>query len=204
MFARVFGLFILIFVGGCKPSADSFSPGLQPSPEHPPRLHKYWRLQGFELQDQSGTVFSLSSMMGKVWVVDFFYSSCPGPCPALTSRLSELHRAFEDEDRVRFLSVSSDPEKDSPAVLRAYAEKFRADSRWFFLTGAKTEVYRLANEGFKLSLKEMSEEKEPISHSTRLALVDTDGWIRGFYEGIGEDSPSSTQRLREDIRELLH
>jgi protein SCO1/2 len=142
-------------------------------------------------------------MKGKVWVVDFFYSSCPGPCPALTSRLSEVHQEFSGDARVGFLSVSSDPEKDTPEVLRAYATKFKADDRWHFLTGPKGRVYDLANNGFKLSLKEVPDAPEPISHSTRLALVDREGWVRGFYEGVGEESSSAGRRLKEDIEALL-
>ncbi len=195
----LFSVFILFSMVACKPSVAPHVVTTQPLP----RLEKYWQLSDFDLQDQMGETFSLPRMKGKVWVVDFFYSTCPGPCPALTSRLSEIHRDFSGEPRVGFLSISSDPEKDTPEVLRAYAKKFHADDRWYFLTGQKSSVYGLANNGFKLSLKEVPEATEPISHSTRLALVDAEGWVRGFYEGVGEESPSAAKRLKEDIRALL-
>jgi protein SCO1/2 len=114
-----------------------------------------------------------------------------------------MHRAFQREGRVAFLSISSDPEKDTPEVLSLYSKKFGADGRWNFLTGSKAAIYKLAIEGFKLSLQEDVGAAEPITHSTKLALVDSNGWVRGFYEGVGEESKGASARLTEDIRELL-
>ncbi|MEI6712348.1 MAG: SCO family protein [Verrucomicrobiota bacterium] len=186
----------------CKPRAGDAEVRALAAPEE--RLRKYWQLPEFALQDHNSVAFASSQMKGKLWIVDFFYSSCPGPCPMLSSRLSGIHKQFKDEPRVGFLSVSSDPEKDTPEVLAVYAKKFGVDNRWFFLTGPKQSVYRLANEGFKLSLQEVVGAPEPISHSTRLALVDQDGWVRGFYEGVGDESEKATLRLMEDIRQLLN
>ncbi len=189
---------------GCKPGQSVSDPVqlLGPKQSGLPRLHKYWELPDFELVTQSGAAFSKSSMLGKIWIVDFFYTSCPGPCPALTSRLSGMHQAFSSDAGVGFLSVSGDPQKDSPEVLSVYAQRFKADERWVFLTGEKSRVYALANEGFKMSMKEMPGEQDSVSHSTRLVLVDKEGWVRGFYEGIGEDSTEVTARLEADIRKL--
>jgi protein SCO1/2 len=161
-----------------------------------------WQVPGFELRDQRGASFDGSSLKGRVWVVDFFYSTCAGPCPMLTSRLSEIHRKFAGNSRVGFLSISSDPEKDTPEVLAKYAEKFGADDRWFFLTGEKAAVYRLANEGFKLSLTEVPGAVEPITHSTKLVLMDSEGWVRGVYEGVGDASLKASDKLVEEIGEL--
>lgn len=166
-------------------------------------VRKFWEIPEFSLTDQNNNVFSLRAMEGKVWIVDFFYSSCKGPCPMLSSRLSVLHKRFESDSRVRFLSISTDPENDTCEVLKEYAKKFSADFRWLFLTGQKAEVYRLANHGFKLSLQEMEGAVEPISHSTRLALVDSHGWVRGFYEGVGEGSERSASDLIRDISKLI-
>ena len=190
---------------GCKPG-QSVSDAVQllgPKQSGLPRLHRYWELPDFELTTQTSAVFSKRSMLGKIWVVDFFYTSCPGPCPALTSRLSGIHQKFSADARVGFLSISGDPHKDSPEILSVYAQRFGADERWVFLTGQKEQVYALANEGFKMSMKEMPGEQDSVSHSTRLVLVDREGWVRGFYEGIGEESADATARLESDIRELL-
>ncbi|RFC45554.1 MAG: protein SCO1/2 [Verrucomicrobia bacterium] len=166
-------------------------------------LKRFWPVPAFELVDQESRVFNSAQMLGKIWVVDFFYTSCPGPCPALTSRLSEVHRSFSGENRIGFLSISSDPEKDQPAVLKKYAEKFNADSRWLFLTGQTSAIFSLANQGFKLSLTRTEGGVEPVTHSTRLVLVDGSGWVRGFYEGVGEEGNEASVRLGEGIRKLL-
>jgi protein SCO1/2 len=133
-------------------------------------------------------------MSGRIWVVDFFYTTCPGPCPALTSRLSEVHRAFAGDARVGFLSISSDPVKDTPEVLRRYAERFKADKRWLFLTGDESAVFKLANEGFKMGIAKVEGAPEPVTHSTKLALVDESGMVRGFFEGVGEEDGTGKGR----------
>jgi protein SCO1/2 len=198
----------LFFVGcfglvSCRPQIDKTQAEVRSLATPEERLRRYWQIPEFALQDQNSQPFVSSQMTGKLWVVDFFYSSCPGPCPMLSSRLSDIHKQLKNEPQVGFLSISSDPEKDTPEILSVYAKKFAADNRWSFLTGQKQAVYKLANEGFKLSLQEVVGAPEPISHSTRLALVDHEGWVRGFYEGVGADSEKAAPRLIEDIRELL-
>jgi protein SCO1/2 len=196
---------LLAVFSGCKPgpSGSDSVQWLGPKQAGLPRLHKYWELPEFELTTHVGAAFSKEKMLDKVWVVDFFYTSCPGPCPALTSRLSGMHQKFSKEPKVGFLSISGDPQKDSPEVLSVYAQRFKADDRWVFLTGEKDRIYALANEGFKMSMKEMPGEQDSVSHSTRLVLVDKQGWVRGFYEGVGEESDEATGRLEADIGELL-
>lgn len=192
---------------GCKRGADdslAFEVELpKGKSSHVKAAGKFWEVPDFSLEDQDGKVFSLRKLSGKIWIVDFFYSSCKGPCPMLSSRLSDLHKKFENDSRVGFLSISTDPEKDTSEVLKLYAKKFDADSRWVFLTGRKEEVYRLANQGFKLSLQEVEGAAEPISHSTRLALVDSIGWVRGFYEGVGDGGDNAARELIRDISKLM-
>lgn len=162
-------------------------------------LPKLWQLPEFSLTERSGQPLKLADLQGKVWVADFFYTTCPGPCPMMTSRFSSLHRDLAQEPEVRFVSISTDPEKDTPEMLRAYAERFQADDRWLFLTGEKAEIYQLAIAGFKLSLAETPGAPEPITHSTKLALVDRTGAVRGFYDGLAEDQA----RIKADILRLL-
>ena len=163
-------------------------------------LQRYWEIPDFSLTERTGQSVGMSDLKGKVWVADFFYSTCPGPCPMMSSRLSEVHKALTDQSDVRFVSISTDPQKDTPEVLQAYAKNFGASDRWLFLTGEKEAIFSLAEKGFKLSVSEDPTAAEPITHSTKLVLVDRTGTVRGLYEGVGQDD---SQRLIRDIRRLL-
>ena len=160
----------------------------------------YWPVGDFALTDRNERPVTLDDFKGKVWVADFFYSTCPGPCPMLSSRLSDLQKAIGDDNRVRLVSISTDPEKDTPAVLRQYAEKFHANERWLFLTGSKAAIRELALTGFKLPFSENPGGAEPIIHSTRLILIDQSGTIRGLYEGTTKEGG---EQLLHDLRRLL-
>ena len=194
-------LFILLF-SGCKPQPAQMLASVEP-PQGTNLSQKFWQVPAFELVDQDGNAFNSGAMLGRVWVIDFFYTSCPGPCPALTSRLSELHKQLSSENRVAFLSISSDPEKDKPEILKKYAVRFGADQRWSFLTGPVSTVFSIANQGFKVSLTKIENSPEPVTHSTKLILVDSKGWVRGFFEGVGEETGEASNRLEEAIRVLL-
>jgi protein SCO1/2 len=169
-------------------------------PAVPQTLRAYWPVPSFSLTSAVEKTVTDKDLRGKVCVLDFFYTTCPGPCPMMTSRLSSLQASVANMPSVRLISISADPEKDTPEVLRQYAEKFQAGENWLFLTGAKPAIHDLANKGFKLSIVEMPEAAESITHSTKLVLIDQAGMIRGFYEGAGEDS---TPPLLADIQRLL-
>ncbi len=205
LFTVLFGVVSALNLGACKPPSRGTAAVLAPDAggANADALKQYWQVPAFELIDQDARKFNSGEMIGKVWVVDFFYTTCPGPCPALTSRLSNLHKAFAGDSRVGFLSISTDPEKDQPDVLRKYADKFGADARWRFLTGKTSTVFALANNGFKLSLTGSKDGIESGTHSTRLALVDGSGWVCGFFEGVGDEDSASTARLTEGIHTLL-
>ncbi|MDB6171740.1 MAG: hypothetical protein JWL59_1051 [Chthoniobacteraceae bacterium] len=189
----------LTALAGCKKQEEAFEV-LQP-PAAPTQLHRHWQLPDFSLIERTGRPVTSAELRGKVWVADFFYTSCPGPCPMMTSRLSEIHKATRDEKDVSLVSISTDPSKDTPDVLKQYAAKFGADERWLFLTGEKESIYTLANKGFKLSVSdEDGTEREPVTHSTKLVLVDRNGTVRGFYDSQTEEE---TQKLIQDIKRLL-
>ena len=166
----------------------------------PEPLPKYWSIPDFKLTERSGESFDSASLKGKVWVADFFFASCPGVCPMLSARMAEVHRQFAGEDGVRFVSITTDPVADTPAALREYAMRFKADARWHFLTGDKPYIWNLCQTGFKLAVVESPKSVEPITHSSRLVLVDKTGTVRGTYEGVGEEGP---KRIVEAIRSLL-
>lgn len=186
----------LLALAGCKKS-EPFEM-LEPPPAA--TLQKYWQLPDFSLTERSGKAMSRADLAGKVWVADFFYTSCPGPCPMLTSRLSALQEKIAARPDVRLVSISLDPTKDTPDVLQQYATRFKAGANWLFFTGDKAAIHTLAEKGFKLAAVEERNSPEPIVHSTKLVLVDRAGWVRGFYEGVGEDQ---TARLTADIDRLL-
>lgn len=163
-------------------------------------LQKLWPAPAFTLTERSGQPVSSETLKGKVWIADFFYTTCPGPCPMLSSRLSALQEQLAGKDDVRLVSISLDPEKDTPEVLQAYATKFKAGANWLFFTGEKAKIHDLAMKGFKMSAVEDRTQAEPIVHSTKLVLVDRSGTVRGFYEGVGADD---TTKLLADIDRLL-
>ena len=166
----------------------------------PEPLPKYWSIPDFKLTERSGQPFDSTSLKGKVWVADFFFASCPGVCPMLNARMAAVHQQFATEDGVRFVSITTDPATDTPAALQEYAARFKADARWSFLTGDKTYIWNLCQTGFKLSVAESPKSPEPITHSSRLVLVDKTGTVRGTYEGVGEEGP---KKIIEDIRRLI-
>ena len=156
----------------------------------------------FSLAERSGRTVSLTDLRGRIWVVDFFFTSCTGPCPEMSLRMRSLQRAVMDEGLdVLLVSVSLDPEIDRPAVLKRYAEKYGADpDRWLFLTGDDQErVHELVKTGF-LQAVERATHETPLIHSTYLLLIDAKGRIRAVYDGL---DPSSKRKVLRDIRWLI-
>jgi cytochrome oxidase Cu insertion factor (SCO1/SenC/PrrC family) len=154
----------------------------------------------FQLVNQNDQPFGSAQLTGKVWIADFIFTSCPGPCPLISTRMSELQKPLENTD-VHLVSFSVDPETDTPEVLRAYAEKLHADpKRWHFLTGSKSTIYKLSHDGFKLAVSDGGETEGNPVHSTRLVLVDRHGQIRGYYEGTEADAMT---KLLADTNHLL-
>jgi len=163
-------------------------------------VSSYGTVPSFQLVNQSGRPFGSAQLAGKIWIADFVYTTCPGPCPMISSRMSELQKPLEKTD-VHLVSFSVDPERDTPAVLRDYAEKLQADpARWDFLTGQKDAIYKLSHDGFKLAISDGSSEQGIPVHSTRIALVDRRGEIRGYYDATEADAIT---KLLADTNHLL-
>ncbi|MEY2439144.1 MAG: hypothetical protein QOI34_529 [Verrucomicrobiota bacterium] len=148
----------------------------------------YGQVPNFQLTNQDGRSFGSADLTGKVWIADFIFTSCPGPCPMISSRMSELQKPLQKTD-VHLVSFTVDPAKDTPEVLRGYAEKLHAQpNRWDFLTGSQSTIYDLSKNGFKLGVSDGSEEKGVPVHSTRMILVDRHGEIRGYYDSTETDA----------------
>jgi protein SCO1 len=163
-------------------------------------IESYGAVPPFQLVNQDGQPFGSAQLSGKIWIADFVYTSCPGPCPMISSRMSELQKPLENTD-VHLVSVSVDPEHDTPNVLRRYAEKLHAQpQRWDFLTGSKTAIYALSRNSFKLAIADGSQEMGAPVHSTRMILVDRHSMIRGYYDA---PAPDAITKLLADANHLL-
>jgi protein SCO1/2 len=163
-------------------------------------VSSYGTVPSFQLTNQNGQPFGSAQLAGKIWIADFIYTTCPGPCPMISSRMSELQKPLEKTD-VHLVSFSVDPEKDTPAVLRSYGERLQAQpGRWDFLTGAKSAIYKLSHDGFKLAVSDGSDAQGIPVHSTRMVLVDRHGQIRGYYDAA---EPETITNLVADTNHLL-
>jgi len=146
-------------------------------------------LPPFSLSNQAEEIIDLDAMAGKIWVADFIFTSCAGPCPEMTKQMKRLADRVQGGDRVQFVSISVDPETDTPERLRAYGEQYQADfRRWHFLTGDRDTIEMLAVEGFKVGSVE-----NPVIHSTRFVLIDGEGRIRGYFHGLEEETIPALQ-----------
>jgi protein SCO1 len=169
-------------------------------PEPPPVLG---RVPPFALTNRDGRRVALAGLAGAPWVADFIFTHCAASCPMMTARMARLERELPRRLGARFVSFTVDPDRDTPPVLARYAESFAAPARWLFLTGGRDELHRLSRDGFKLAVDAASpgpaNAEEPILHSTRFVLVDRHGAIRGYYDGLDEESMKKLWRDLEAV-----
>ena len=146
----------------------------------------------FSLTNQNGQAVSLADLRGQVWVADIIFTRCPGPCLKMSRQMQELQQSLPAGSRARLVTLTTDPEFDTPAVLKTCAGRFGADlNRWCFLTGTKPQIAGLARDSLKLTAIEVKpgERQSPndlFVHSTIFVLVDKQGRLRGVYETAGE------------------
>ncbi len=186
------------------------------------QLGDYGSVPPFTLTERSGRHVSRDDLRGFVWVADFIYTECTESCPTQSLQLAQLQREFAGADDLRLVSITVDPEHDTPEVLGRYAERYGAGDHWWFLTGDKTDIYCLAQQGFRLSVVDPAAvspttcrqafrlgpapawashgSKGLFMHSARAVLVDRDGRIRAYHLAT---EPESMGRLRANLRRLL-
>ncbi len=180
------GLWVL---GASVASVLSLSACIQPKP-----LPVMGDAPKFQLTTQDGTPFDSQSLNGHVWVADFVYTTCTGPCPMMSTDMHRLQTLTAETPGVKLVSFTVDPKNDTPPVLAAYAKHFQYDpARWVFLTGEQPRLNDVGL-GFKLNSVDGS-----TTQSTRFALVDQRQQVRGYY--ISSDD-GFLQRLLHDIRQL--
>lgn len=186
------------------------------------RLGRYGAVPFFSLTERSGRRVTRDDLRGSVWLVDFVYTECTETCPTQSLQFARLQREFSGAPEFRLVSITVDPVHDTPAVLRAYARRYGAGDRWWFLTGARREIYCLARDGFRLGVVDPEASGSPacgeaswlgpgrawashgsrglVMHSARVVLVDRTGQIRAYH--LATD-PDSMARLRANFRRLL-
>ena len=158
----------------------------------------YHTIPPFSFSNQNNEIVTEAAVRGKVYVADYFFTTCQSICPIMTKQLDRVYKARPE---VMILSHTVDPETDSAAQLLNYSKKFSADGkRWIFLTGEKTKLYELARKGYLLDAREGNGGAEDFIHTQNFALIDKKGRIRGFYDGT--DS-SAVNELITDIGFLL-
>jgi protein SCO1/2 len=173
-------------------------------PDH--ELPIYSQLPDFTLTNQMGQVVTLATLHGHPWVVDVIFTRCAGPCPKMSAQMSRLQAALPRDAKARLISLTADPEHDTPAVLQRYSDRFAGQpARWLFLTGDRKQIELVAVQGLKLVTLEASEEAQKqgedlFIHSTKLVLIDQTGQVRGYYDGT---APESQKRVLHDLAALL-
>jgi protein SCO1/2 len=175
------GLLAVALIGCAAPHADLPSLGA---------------VSDFTLTDQTGASFaSAPELKGHVWVADFMFTNCPGPCPRMSSQMHQVQTALTGQD-VRLVSITVDPDRDTPQELAKYAAYYSAKPGiWYFLTGPRATLNHLGQDVFKLNAVDGS-----LDHSTRFTLVDRNSEIRGYYL---TSEPDAITRVIADAKALL-
>ncbi len=176
-----------------------------------PELIVIGAVPDFSFTNQSGKTITNETYKGKVYIVEFFFTTCPSICPIMNRNMVIIQNEFFGNPNLGIASFSIDPEHDTPSVLMEYAKEYKiTNTNWHLLTGDKDKIYKLANEGFNLYVGENSEVEGGFEHSGFFALIDQEGNIRSridengnpiiYYNGL-EDS--GIKMIKEDIKALL-
>lgn len=163
-------------------------------------LSENHRVTDFELINQNGKVITQKTYQNKIYVADFFFTSCPTICPVMTNNMAKIQKEFLNDDEVMLLSLSVTPDIDSVPRLKAYADKNGViDSKWNITTGNKKHIYELARKSYFAVTDEGDGGLQDFIHTSNFILIDKDKQIRGIYDGIEDED---ILRLIEDIKTL--
>jgi len=162
----------------------------------------YQTVPNFSLTNQDGLEVNENTTKGKIYVADFFFVTCPTICPRMKKNLLTVYEAYKGNTNILLLSHTIDPEHDSVAVLKDFAERLGADSKqWHFLTGNRDSIYELATHGYYATALPDSTEPGGYVHSGGLILIDKNRRVRGIYDGTSE---KDTKTLMDDMELLLN
>jgi protein SCO1 len=168
-------------------------------------------IANFTLTNQNGQVTTLADLTNHVWVADIIFTRCAGPCPRMTGQMKSLQDLLPQNSNAKLVTLTTDPDNDTPTVMKRYGERFNADfDRWIFLTGTKTEIAALASGSLKLSavpvkLEDQKSVADLFIHTTIFVVVDKHAQLRGVFEtgGEGVDWTNTVQpKLLATIRQL--
>lgn len=191
------GFFVLLFLGFYF-ALKRFIPGFGS-----PTLLVLSQVPHFAFDNQEGKLVTDKDLLGKVYVAEYFFTTCHGICPILNTNMKKVAEDYASQPDFRILSYTVDPETDSVARMKHYADSLGADpTRWWFLTGSKDSLYRLARNGYLLDDPKNNalNINEQFLHTQFLALVDKGGRVRKIYDGLKKDELSE---LEKDITVLL-
>ena len=160
----------------------------------------YHQIADFAFVDQDSAMVTEATFEDKIYVADFFFTSCPTICPIMKTQMLRVYEVFENDPAVAFLSHSIDPEHDTVAVLKEFSDRLGVESdKWHFVTGKKADIFKQGQTSYMVTAMEDASEPGGFIHSGAFILVDKDRHIRGVYDGTKEDQ---VDKLIEDIRVL--
>ena len=180
------------------------------------------KVPSFSFTNQDGKTITNQNYLGKVYVVEFFFTTCPTICPKMNDNLVQIQNAFQGIDNFGIASFSINPEHDTIQVLKDYAEQYGiSNPNWHLMTGDQEDIYKLANQGFNLYTAQEEEVEGGFEHSGNFALIDKNGFIRSriingnpiiYYNGIVSEAEKidddgqeeQITMLKEDIKKLLN
>ena len=202
MTSRIYIVLILFLLGCTNKELDSELPILASSWIDDNGNEVAYRPPSFKLTDQHNNTFSSKQLKGKVHVVDFFFSSCPTICPKMTNHMKVIQDHFSDNEGLTLISFSIDPTYDDPERLNAYAESYGINyKQWKLLNDLNKEtVFDLSKEYKVRAFEELFGEERNLVHDGTFVLMDEQGRVRGYYDGLDKES---VDQLIEDIEILL-
>lgn len=160
---------------------------------------EHHRIDDFQMINQYGAVTGLKDWDNKIVIADFFFTNCPVVCPKMTRSLKTAQRLYAGEKEIMFASFSIDPERDSVAQLRSYADKMDIKNNWTLMTGNKKEIYKLARKSFMVVATDGDGGPDDFIHSELIVLIDKEKRIRGYYNGTDREDVDG---LLRDIKKL--
>ena len=164
-------------------------------------------IEDFKLTERSGEPVTKADLLGRPWAVSFIFTQCAGPCLPLTGQMHRIQNELKDDD-VRLVTLTVDPERDTPEALTKYADAFAADQdAWLFLTGERDEIYELIKESFRMPVKEIpATESRPgfeFLHTTNILHVNAQGRVVGKYDGQDDAAVAKLVRALKAEAESL-